>query len=111
MARMATRDRAALRAMNSDVRIGRSGPMIPGPPRGPPARRSRKKIAIGARIEPKTPSGSRRKILSSSQVSFQRPLSITCSAPDRMAGQAQEDVLERRRLGTKIRDRQAVLGD
>ncbi len=63
--------------MKSAAMIGRSGPTTSGACLARwPARPSTKKTATGTAIEPITPSGSRRKIFSSSQVSFHRPLSI-----------------------------------
>src|SRR6478735_676584 len=114
-----TSDSTALSAIISAPRIGTStsttepGAAGPFPPLRLSIRPRTENTSTGITTEPKTPSGSRRKIFSSSQVSFPRPLSIASSSsiPDRMAGEAEEDVLERRLNSTEVGDPDAVLGE
>src|SRR3954468_8337335 len=65
-------------------------------------------ISTGITIVPTAPIGSRRKILVSSHVSFARPRST--SVPDRMAGEREEHVFERRQHRAEIRHADPVLG-
>src|SRR6266478_7406400 len=75
---------------NSAAGIARGG--SPPPMKWPTPTNTR----TGRMIDPNAPSGSRRKILISSQVSFQSPCNMALSAlvANRMAGQLQKDVLE-----------------
>src|SRR5216684_1513524 len=68
--------------------------------------------STGRRMDPNAPSGSRRKILISSQVSFQSPCSMALSVliANRMAGQLQKDVLQVRQHGSEVGDPDPVLG-
>src|SRR4249919_1976031 len=78
--------------------------------RRPPASRPNPtKIATGMRIVPSAPSGSRMKILISSQVSCSRPRNIN-SIADRVAGDREKDVLERRQQRAEVGRPNPVLG-
>src|SRR5580658_4641111 len=80
----------------------------------PPANRlTTTKTRTGNRIDPNAPSGSRRKILISSQVSFQSPRSIdeSLSIANRMAGQFQKDVLQVGQYGAEVGDPDPILGE
>src|SRR5215467_563266 len=99
---MVTSDNTPLSAMSTDTKTGRPtrrNPAVgrePGIIRRPPNRLTAAKTTTGNKIDPNAPSGSRRKILISSQVSFQSPRSIagSLSIANRMAGQFQKDVLQ-----------------
>src|SRR5579859_7028897 len=99
---MATSDNTPLIAMSTETKTGsptRRNPAVATEPvAGPPAanRLTTTKTRTGNRIDPNAPSGSRRKILISSQVNFQSPRSIarSLSIADRMSGQFQKDVLQ-----------------
>jgi hypothetical protein len=81
MATMVASDSTALNAIMIETKIGRSAPTNagirwPGPlGRPPPSFPSRMKIRTGNSSVPIAPSGSRRKILISSQVSLHKPRS------------------------------------
>src|SRR5438034_7731921 len=64
--------------------------------------------STGMPIVANTPSGSRTKILISSQVRFHSPRSIVL-VPYRMAGQLEEYVFERRQHRAEIGDRKSVV--
>src|SRR5262245_55690821 len=97
-------DSTTLIASSSDAKTGRSsvkgrgtpGGGGPAPIRSPNIRPNNTKIPIGSSV-PKTPSGSRTKILISSHASFQSPRIITSarSISNRVSGQLEEHVLER----------------
>src|SRR6185436_9627801 len=113
---MVTSDRTALRAIRIETRIGRSadtmsgGRRDAGPFSRPNIRPSTTNISTGNATVPITPSGSRTKILISSQVSVQSPRSTSgASIPNRMARQLQKHVFERRALGAKVGDLHAML--
>src|SRR5436305_1655610 len=112
---IATSERTALVVMRSAVRIGRSTETTRGTlaaPRRVPSpniRPNMTKISTGMPTLPKKPSGSRTKIFVSSQASFQRPRNMSVS--NRVAGQAEEHILERRELGAKVGDGDPVGGD
>src|SRR5262245_38940394 len=115
---IAISDSTVLAVIRIDVRIGRSTEIARGTPgvacctRDPSIRPNRMKIKTGTPIEPMTPSGSRRKILISSQVSFQSPRSMVSaclSVPNHVAGQFQKYILERRQLGAEVDDADPVL--
>src|SRR5206468_8396010 len=97
---MVTSDDTPLSATSTDTRTGRptrknpAGESEPGVRRPPANRPTMTKIRTGNKIDPNAPSGSRRNILISSQVSFQSPRSIAeyLSIAYRMAGQFQKDV-------------------
>src|SRR6478736_3837886 len=78
----------------------------------PPAIRPSTTNAItGIAIVPKAPSGSRRKILISSQVSLSSPrMGCMDSVADRVAGQLQEHVFEVGRAGPEVGHPDPVLG-
>src|SRR5262245_13086116 len=78
----------------------RAGPLL--------ARPITAKTITGIPIVPMTPSGSRRKILISSQVSLKSPR--ICSVSNGVAGETQEDVFQRRRHRAEIGDLDASLG-
>jgi hypothetical protein len=78
---IATSDNTALATMRSAANTGRSAATKRGvsglrAARGPPRRLMMTNATIGIPMPPMTPSGSRRKILISSQVSRQRPRGI-----------------------------------
>ena len=109
---IATSDSTALAAISSDARIGRSTdderaarPASARRARGPSSRpKHDEDQRPECRRVPITPSGSRTKILISSQVSLQSPRSMVSSASvaNRVAGELEEDVLERRQLGAEV---------
>src|SRR5271167_1098722 len=118
-----TSDSTPLSAISTDTKTGSPTPMNPvvaialvtRPP--PDNRPTTKNTRTGRMIEPNAPSGSRRKILISSQVSFQSPQNIVCLAfasslliANRMAGQLQKDVFQAGQHRAKIGDSDAVLG-
>src|SRR6185312_1307713 len=122
MEMIVTSESTALIVMSSDTSVGtppslssplRSGGGTPRTPRPPPVTLpSRMNASTGTTIVPNAPSGSRRKILISSQVRCQSPRSIVFSSvADRVAGQLQEHVLEVRQLRAKLRDSDAILRD
>src|ERR1035438_4455238 len=79
---MVTSDNTPLSAMSTDTKTGsptRKNPAVGSEPdvgRPPANRLTTTKTRAGNKIDPNAPSGSRRKILISSQVSFQSPRSI-----------------------------------
>src|SRR5438128_1175059 len=115
---MVTSDNTPLSAMSTDTKTGsptRKNPAVvsePGVSRPPANRLTTTKIRTGSKIDPNAPSGSRRKILISSQVSFQSPRSIaeSLSIADRMAGQFQKDVLQVGQHGAEVGDPDPILG-
>src|SRR5437763_8305544 len=116
---MVTSDDTPLSAMSTDTKTGsptRKNPAVesePGVTRPPPNRFATTKTRTGNKIDPNAPSGSRRKILISSQVSFQSPRSIaqSLSIANRMAGEFQKDVLEVGRLGAEVGDPDPIFGE
>ena len=71
--------------------------------RGPSIRPSTTKISTGMPTVPMTPIGSRTKILISSQVSPRvRAAWSAASVANRVTGQLEKDVLERRQLGAEV---------
>src|SRR5262245_25777264 len=124
MAMIATSERTALATINRTLRIGMSTDMARGtsgdarPTRGPGSRPNPTYTSTGRPSVPITPSGSRRKILISSQVSFQSPRSmvsaevISVSLPsvaNLMAGELKKHILECRKLGAEVDDADPVL--
>src|SRR5688500_11920245 len=82
-------------------------PRVERPP--PPAiRLITTNISTGMPMVPKTPIGSRMKILISSQVSFRSP---RMSVPNQPAGELEIRILERRHRRAEVGDSDAVLGD
>src|SRR3954469_7027698 len=115
---MVMSDSTALSAIRIAASTGRSMVTRAGASRGPPAperpniRPSTTKTRTGMTTVPMTPSGSRTKILISSHVSVSRPLNIRRpSVPDRMAGDVEEHVFQRRSIGAKIRDLDLMIRD
>src|SRR5262249_54681158 len=116
---MVTSDNTPLSAISTDTNTGsptRRNPAVGGEPgviRPPANRLTTTKTTTGNTIDPIAPSGSRRKILISSQVSFQSPRIIagSPSIADRMAGQFQKDVLQVGQHGGKVGDPDPVLGE
>src|SRR5579864_3123442 len=115
---IATRDSTVLAVMSRAARIGRSTEIARGTSDEtrcawePRTRPNTTKIKTGIPTEPRTPSGSRMKILTSSQVSFQSPRSMVSTAlgsadsvPNHVACELEEDVLERRDLRAEVDDR------
>src|SRR6185436_21019740 len=117
MAMIATSERTALATISRTLRIGRSTDTARGtsgdvrPARGPSSRPSPTYTSTGRPIVPTTPSGSRRKILISSQVSFHRPRSTmsSLSVSNLMTGELQKHVLECRKLRPEVDDADPVL--
>src|SRR6266540_1489792 len=112
---IATSDSTALAAIRSDARIGRSTEanrgmaIAPRRVNGPTARRSTMKNNTGIAIDPIRPSGSRAKILISSQVSRQSPRNIgKSSVSNCVAGQLEKNVLERWDFRAEIGDPEAM---
>src|ERR1700688_1707486 len=116
---MVTSDNTPLSAISTDTKTGsptRRNPAaeseagVSRPPANRPATTIPK---TGSNIDPNAPSGSRRKILISSQVSFQSPSSIveSLSIADRMAGQFQKDVLQIGQHGAKVGHPDPILGE
>src|SRR5689334_20033341 len=105
-------------AIISDAKIGRSTDTkrgmsgAPARTRGPSHRPNATKTSTGTTNVPINPSGSRTKILISSHVSFQSPrgMVLVASVPDRVAGQLEKDVFERRNLGAEVDDAHPMLG-
>src|SRR3954462_11540163 len=113
---MATNDSTTLATVSRPAKIGRSADMKRGTPGvfasfGPPTRLMITKATTGMAMPPIAPSGSRRKILISSQARRHKPRSIIVSVADRVAGELEKDVLERRQLGAKVVHRDAMLGE
>src|SRR5215813_5590640 len=114
-----TSDNTPLSAMSTDTKTGSPTSRNPAVEREagvrrPPANRlTTTKTTTGNKIDPNAPSGSRRKILISSQVSFQSPCSIaeSLSITDRMAGQFQKDVLQVGQHSAEIGDPDPILGE
>src|SRR5215831_7916140 len=114
---MATSDSTALAAIRTDAKIGGSTDMnrgtFPEPVRtlGPITRPNTTKTSTGTITVPITPSGSRTKILISSQVSRPSPRSITspASVANRVTGQLEKDILERGNLGAEVNDPNPML--
>src|SRR6476661_235267 len=119
MATIVTSDAAEFSAISMDAKMGRSTVRNAAAPRGPPeGRRPRSRPSTtnnttGIATVPMNPSGSRTKILISSQVSVQSPRSIfaVASIPNRVARQLQEHIFERRPLRPEIRDVHSMLGE
>src|SRR5947209_15457038 len=116
---MVTSDATPLSAISTDTKTGsptRKNPAVesdPGVSR-PPANRLRiTKTRTGNKIDPNAPSGSRRKILISSQVSFQSPRSIaqSLSIANRMAGEFQKHVLEVGQHCAEVGDPDPIIGE
>src|SRR6202048_1105166 len=107
---IATRDSTVLVVITKEGRMGRSAEIArvtPGETRRsgePSTRPNTTKINTGTATVPMTPSGSRTKILISSQVSFQSPRSMVSapSVPNHVTGQLEKDVLECRELGAEV---------
>src|SRR5580693_359670 len=97
-----TSDNTPLSAINTEANTGSPTPTNPvaasafGGSRPPRSRPTTTNTRTGKRIDPNAPSGSRRKILISSQVSFQSPrnIAVSLSIADRMARQFQKDILQ-----------------
>src|SRR5262249_45330902 len=122
MAMIAISESTALVASRREAKIGRStetkrGRPAPAPvPCGTRSRVSAKKLTTGSATVPMTPIGCGSKILIASQVSRQSPrsmvgtsIAICTSIANRVAGQLEKDVLERRDLRTKIDHRHSML--
>src|SRR5712692_1185926 len=113
-----TSDNTPLSAMSTATNTGspartNSAEANPGGWSRPPMNRpATTNTRTGRMIDPNAPSGSRRKILISSQVSFQSPRSMALSVliANRMAGQLQKDVLQVRQHGSEVGDPYPVLG-
>src|ERR1043166_9827481 len=116
---MVTSDNTPLSAMSTETKTGsptRKKPGVerePGVSRPPANRLTTTKTRTGNKIDPNAPSGSRRKILISSQVSFQSPFSIaeSLSIADRVAGQLQKHILQAGQHGAEVGDPDSILGD
>src|ERR1017187_3903173 len=93
-------------APNRPLRVNEGGTLRPAE-----TRPIRTNASTGMTIVPIAPSGSRRKILTSSQVSCQSPRRLVIgSVADRVAGELQEDILEVRVQRPELGDLDPVLG-
>src|SRR6266853_3967819 len=114
-----TSDNTPLSAMSTATNTGspartNSAEANPGVWSRPPMNRpATTNTRTGRMIDPNAPSGSRRKILISSQVSFQSPRSMSesLSIADRMAGQFQKNVLQVGQHGAEVGDPDPILGE
>src|SRR5579864_3538340 len=113
-----TSDNTPLSAISTDARTGSptrtnlATALEPGVSRPPRTRPTTTKTRTGKRIDPNAPSGSRRKILISSQVNFQSPWNMSgpLLVANRMSGQLQKHVFERGEHSTEIGDPDPVFG-
>src|ERR1700733_1572158 len=113
-----TSDNTALSAMSTDTKTGsptrtnRAASIERGVSRPPTSRPTTTNARTGKIIDPIAPSGSRRKILISSQVSFQSPCNMALSLliANRMAGQLQKYVLQVGQHGAEVGDPDPILG-
>src|SRR5580693_9570368 len=128
---MVTSDNTSLSAISTEARTGsptRTNPAMPIElvgSRPPSIRPTPMNTITGKKMDPKAPIGSRKKILISSQVSFQSPRNIIYPSgfispvekgdrvvgplfqlliANRMAGHLEEDVFQTGEHGTKIGD-------
>src|SRR4051812_44814376 len=123
---MVMREFTALVAISTVVRTGRNAPPgqlgRDGAAAAGPMRRARpRNTTSGMPMLPKSPSGSRAKIFSSSHVSLRsarraiigpiRSYSIEPSIPHRVPGQLEKHVFQVRPLRPEFGHRDAVLGD
>src|SRR5437588_3241107 len=116
---MVTSESTALAAMSSATSTATPpDPATPSPPNvgnGIPPVRARPNMmntSTGTTMVPMAPSGSRRKILISSQVSCQRPRRRCMdSVPHGVAGEHEEDILEIRKHGAELGDSDPLLGE
>src|SRR3954462_3801989 len=114
---MVMSDSTALSAIRIAASTGRSivtraGASRPAAPERPNIRPSTTKTRTGMTTVPMTPSGCRTEISISSHVSVSSPLSIRRpSVPDRVAGDVEEHVFQRRSIGAKIRDLDLMIRD
>src|SRR5690348_7413541 len=104
-----TSDNTPLSAISTDANTGSptlTNPVAviePGVGRPPMSRPTTTNTSTGKRIDPNAPSGSRRKILISSQVSFQSPRNIKLLLiTNRMAGELQKNVLQIRQHSAEV---------
>src|SRR5271155_5542468 len=108
-----TSDKTPLMAISTETKTGnptRTNPRAASARGGPPPPNSRPATTntrTGKIIDPNAPSGSRRKILISSQVSFQSPRNISellqsRSISNRMPGELQKDVFQVRQYRAEI---------
>src|SRR5579863_2360470 len=117
-----TSDNTALSAIMTVTKTGRptrtnaEAGIAPEVSLPPMLRPTSTKSSTGKRIDPIAPIGSRRKILISSQVSFQSPWNMPCLSlivvliANRMAGHFEKNVLEVRQHRAEVGDPDAVLG-
>src|SRR5438128_6244992 len=108
-----TSDSTALGVISTDANTGTSTPIKAEnrdeavTARRPSTRPIATNISTGTAIVPIAPSGSRMKILISSQVSLRR---LRISISNRVAGQLEEHVLEIRKLSAEVGHPDPVLG-
>src|SRR5215467_2438494 len=113
-----TSDNTPLSAINTEAKTGsptRTNSAVAisrGGSRPPMNRPTPTNTRAGRMIDPIAPSGSRRKILISSQVSFQSPCSIALPVliANRMAGKFQKHVLQVGQHGAEVGDADPVFG-
>src|SRR5438105_4636429 len=112
-----TSDSTALIAIRTDAKTGRPTRIKPfaanerGASPRPTTRPTTTNTNTGMPIVPNAPSGSRRKIFISIQVSVQRPRSILVSlVANRVTGQFEKNVFEVGEHGAKVGDLYSVLG-
>src|SRR5579864_3580828 len=112
-----TSDSTPLSAISTATSTGRptrrnSVVAIPVCLRPPPMNRPpTTNTSTGSTIDPNAPSGSRKKILISSQVSFQSPCSMALPVliANRMAGKLQKDILEVGQHSAEVGDSYPIL--
>src|SRR6476469_1956510 len=99
--------------MSRELNTGRPTSTERRPEAGSPLNRrpSATNSSTGIPTVPNRPSGSRTKILISSHVSFQSPRSMAPSVSNRVAGQPEKDILERRKHRSEIGDPDSMLGE
>src|SRR6516225_6415840 len=114
---MVTNDVTALRAIRIDTKTGNPVRTKPAAVidviRPPPIRPKTTNSRTGKMIDPNAPIGSRRKILISSQVSFQSPRNIFCPflVANRVACQFQKDVFQVGEDRPEVHDTDPILGE
>src|SRR5580693_9465311 len=103
----------AIRTAASTGRPTRTRSPAPGPDAGglrPATRPATTNTSTGIPIVLNTPSGSRKKILISSQVNLQSPRSIAMLVPDRVTGELEKHILEGGEHRAEVGDPDPVFG-
>src|SRR6185436_19936345 len=99
--------------MRRELNTGRSSSTERRPEAASPLNRrpSATNSSTGIPTVPNRPSGSRTKILISGHVSFQSPRSMSPSVSNRVTGQPEKDILERREHGAEVGDPDSMFGE